>query len=122
MLVIKETETKGRGVFAGKDFAEGDIVEICPVIILPSGDVAALKDTELYNYDFIWDFEKESGCIVLGYGSLYNHSITPNALYDRDFSLKEMKFFCIKPIKCGEEIFVNYNGDPNDQSLVWFEL
>ena len=27
----------------------------------------------------------------------------------------------IKPIKKGEELFVNYNADPNDKTKVWFD-
>jgi hypothetical protein len=34
MLVFRETETKGRGIFAQQDFAKGDLIETSPVIFI----------------------------------------------------------------------------------------
>ena len=52
---------------------------------------------------------------MLGYGSLYNHSFTPNA--DIDYNVKNvenfLQFEAIKDIKAGEEIFFDYEFDNN---------
>jgi len=50
--------------------------------------------------------------VALGYGSLYNHSNTPNANWTNDVENKTFIFFSTKPIKKGEEIFIYY-GDEN---------
>jgi SET domain-containing protein len=59
--------------------------------------------------------------VALGYGSLYNHSYTPNARYD-DESPQIKIFTAIREIAAGEEITINYNGEPSDESPVWFKV
>jgi hypothetical protein len=34
MLVFRDTETKGRGIFAQQDFAKGDLIERAAVIFI----------------------------------------------------------------------------------------
>ncbi len=107
------------GVFAGRDIEPGEIIEICPVLLFPKQELQFIDQTILYDYYFDWN--EELYAICLGYGSLYNHSYTPNAEYDMDFEGLTIDFECIRPIKAGEEITVNYNGYPEDKSTVWFE-
>lgn len=52
---------------------------------------------------------------------MYNHSYNPSAQYIKDFKNNLIRFVAIKDIEEGEEIFVNYNGDPLNQEKVWFE-
>ncbi len=75
----------------------------------------------LDNYYFNWGDDGEWYAFALGYGSLYNHSYEPNAEYGMDFDSETIDFYCIKPITSGEEILINYNGDVDDKSTVWFE-
>lgn len=120
-LEIRETKNKGRGVFALKDFQPGDIIEECPVIVIPPRECDLLEKTILDNYYFEWESELD-GAIVLGYGSIYNHSFDANATFDRDFKNRLMVFTAVKPIKIGEEILTNYNGDPADHTPIdWIE-
>ena len=39
------------------------------------------EEDDLYNYCFSWGDNYEHTAIALGYGSLYNHSYTPNAIF-----------------------------------------
>ena len=59
--------------------------------------------------------------MALGYGSLYNHSDRPNARY-HDEGGRTKVFTAIRDIGPGEEITVNYNGDPCDETPVGFEV
>ena len=59
--------------------------------------------------------------LALGYGSLYNHSYRPNARYV-DLSERTKLFTAIRDIAAGEEITVNYNGEPEDQTPVGFDV
>ena len=59
--------------------------------------------------------------VALGYGSLYNHSYQPNARYD-DESGQTKVFTAIRDIAPGEEIMVNYNGEPEDETPVGFKI
>ena len=120
-LYIAASDIHDRGVFCATSIPEGSIIEICPVLKLPPEDMELLKKTTLYNYYFIWEEDEKSGGIALGYGSIYNHSYQPNARYLVDFEALTLEIFAIRDIEAGEEITFNYNGDPDDQSKVWFE-
>lgn len=96
-----------RGVFADKKFKRADIVEACPVIPISEEDFAKLKGTALENYPFSW---KGTGtCIVLGYGSLYNHSDTPNIAWV-DWVDNVKIFYALRDIEKGEELLFDYNN------------
>ena len=49
--------------------------------------------------------------LALGHGSLYNHSFRPNARYD-DVGPQTKEFTAMRDIAPGQEITVNYNGEP----------
>lgn len=110
----------GRGIFTAAAIPQGALIEICPVIVMPQAQIKYLDETGLYDYYFLWGEEDEDCAIALGYGSLYNHSYTPNAAYQPDFDGNCLYFHALRPIEAGEEITVNYNGDPKDDEEVWF--
>ncbi len=120
-LYIASSDLHERGVFCATFIPEGSIIEICPVIFIPSADMEHLKKTVLYDYYFIWGEDEKSGGIALGYGSVYNHAYQPNARYYVDFETLSLEIYAIRDIEPGEEITINYNGEPEDQSKVWFE-
>ena len=53
-LYLKKVRNKGRGVFCTEDLNEGDIIEVCPVIVCPAKDCKHLDKTTLYHYYFQW--------------------------------------------------------------------
>jgi len=110
----------GRGVFAGQSIKKGEIIENCPVLVLPRKDYPLAKKTILRNYHFMWG--KATSAICFGFGSFYNHSYQPNATYKKRIKEEVIEFIAIKNIKKGEEITVNYNyGDPNDKGPLWIK-
>ena len=111
----------GRGVFATRDYSNGEIIEVCPVIVLDEADTKIIDKTILYNYYFSWGADIDKAAIALGNGSLYNHSYHPNAKYIKKFDKDEVHFVAIKTILNGEEIFVNYNHDPKSNAPLWFD-
>ena len=119
-LYISESKLSGRGVFSTEDIPEGSVIEICPVIILPPDQISALESTELFNYYFQWGEDEKSGAIALGYGSLFNHSFSPNARYYTDMETDTLDIIALVDIPAGEEITFNYNGEPDDLEPVWF--
>ena len=64
----------------------------------------------------------KGGAMALGTGSLYNHSFEPNAQYLRLFGEQAIEYVALHDIREGEEITINYNGDPDDDSPVWFKI
>ncbi|MGI5992615.1 MAG: SET domain-containing protein [Methanosarcina sp.] len=119
---IKNSPGKGRGVFAQRNFKKGEVIESCPVIVLPAKEIDTLELTQLYNYYFAWGPDSKDAAIALGYGSLYNHSYMPNARYYKDFDNSLLKYVCIRDIQEDEEITINYNCNPEDKTPVWFDL
>jgi uncharacterized protein len=117
-LIVKKVPGKGRGVFAGKNFRKSEIIERCPVLVIPEQERPHLNATGLHNYYFTW---RREAVIALGLGSLYNHSFAPNARYLKVYSRSWIEIVAIRAIRKGEEITVNYNGRPNSQAPLWFK-
>lgn len=116
------TNARGRGVFARVPIDEGDLIESCPVIVVPEEQVAAMGGTILHEYFFQWGGTRDAGAIALGFGSLYNHARDPNAFYVRRLEDSILEFRAIRAIAAGEEITVSYHGGFGDKGPVWFEI
>jgi SET domain-containing protein len=106
-VIVGPSPRHGRGVFAAAPFAPGDLVEACPVLVVPAEQVANLDDTALYDYYFSW--RGGAAAIALGYGSLYNHAAVPNARYQDDADTATIRFLAVRAIAVGDEITVDYS-------------
>lgn len=112
----------GRGVFARRKIKKGETIEQCPIILITEKEVPDIRKTGLHNYYFMWgdDPKNHKAAICLGFGSLYNHSYSPNATYKKLHNENLIAFIAIKDIQKDEEITVNYNyGNPDDKSQLW---
>jgi uncharacterized protein len=121
VLAVRESEGRGRGVFATEDIAEGTLLEECHVVVVPAEQVAPLIGTILRDYVFAWGGTDDEVAVALGFGSLYNHARDPNAMFVRKHEARALAFFAVRPIAAGEEITVSYHGGYGDRGDVWFE-
>ncbi len=119
MLLINETPGRGRGVYASEPVRSGEVIEQAPVLALPHPQWLFLESTLFRDYHYAWG--TDAAGIVLGFGSIYNHSNFPNAVYIRRFEERVMEYVAVRDIDTGEEITVNYNGSPDDRSPLWFD-
>lgn len=119
MISIGITNGKGRGIFAQKQFAKGEIIERAPVIVIPGVQEDLADKTVLYNYCYEWGGDI---ALALGYGSLYNHSYQPNAIYTKNLQEMVVEFIALRDIETQEEITINYNCCPDDNSPLWFKV
>lgn len=103
-----------RGIIAEENIKEGEIIEEAPVILIPKRQMSLVEDTTLGWYNYEWNDKYE--CFVVGYGVLTNHSYEPNAFFKKDLRNMVMKYIALRDIKKGEEILINYNGDPKDKT------
>ena len=89
-------------MFAARPFRMGEIVERCPTISVPEGEVSG----KLMNYVF----QPEDGyvLVVLGYGMLYNHSSRPNLAWVQS-DRATVTFTAKRAIKQGEELTHDYS-------------
>lgn len=121
ILIIGPSEHRGRGVFTTEDIAEGRTIEISPVLVLSEADRVEVEKTLLYDYIFEWGPESKQCCVALGYLSIYNHSYHANCRYDMDFAEQRMSITTVRDVLAGEELFTNYNAEPDDEQPVWFD-
>ncbi len=119
-LYIAHSEGKGRGVFTAHALSEGDLIEICPLVIVPPDQVKMIHDTILHDYYFLYPEPEGSACIALGYGSLYNHQVSRNAKVSYDLANHELHIICIKEIEAGNEIFIDYEDGEKSKDGLWF--
>lgn len=91
-LYLKETPTKGRGVFCTTAIRKGEILETTPAIILTEKETECAEPTILNDYTFsIGAVSKkirnqlkikkvaDISCVVMGIVSYCNHDEHPNA-------------------------------------------
>ena len=101
-LAVREGP-RGRGVFANRGFAEGEVVEVCPTVEISqgSGDLA----------DYLFESTTEGRfLVVLGFGMLYNHSAEPNVDYYQE-DASTLEFVAQRAIRRGEELTISYGDE-----------
>lgn len=113
---------KGRGIVAGRCFAAGEVVDEAPVVVVPARQRAAVQETALSDYCFEWDETTGSVAVALGRASLFNHSYTPNVASEKHMHRRLLVFTALRDIAAGEEMTLNYNGDPANRDDVGFEV
>ncbi len=121
ILAIAPSPNRGRGVFATEAIQLNTTIEIAPVIVLTKEHRIIVEQTLLYDYIFEWGEDHKSAAVALGYVSIYNHKIHPNCVYEMDYENETISIITIKDIKVGEELFINYNAEVDQESPVWFE-
>ena len=109
-LVVRRIRGMGRGVFADRAFRRGEVIEVCPVLHLPSGT----PPDGLEHYVFKWGADGKELAVALGYGSLYNHSPTPNATFTTRYARAEVVFRATRVIAAGEQILIDYRWDESE--------
>ncbi len=120
-LSVAISNNKGKGVFTTEKIKANTLIEISPVLVFRKKEVVNIEKTMLFNYLFEWGKLRKKRALGLGYISLYNHSYTANCDYEMDFDFNTIKIIAVKDIEKGAELFINYNADPNNKTLVWFE-
>ena len=112
-LYLKKSKERGWGVFCAKPIKKGTIFERAPIIFLPAKVWNRTSDTPIESYRF--SFWGDACAIVLGYGSLYNHSHDDaNCTYDVDRPSRTFAFSATQDIPAHTEILHDYNWDESE--------
>lgn len=107
---IKECEF-GRGLFATRFIAKGEIIEVSPIIKIIKKESRLLDKTILKDYVFEYisnNIDDVKYCIALGFGSLFNHNETPNINYEIDYKNDVIVFRSNRKIEIDEQLFIDY--------------
>lgn len=111
-IFVQPSALHGRGVFAKHFIHQGEIIEECPFLSLPIQPGESSPLFLDYRFNFPSGTENwEEQVIALGFGSLYNHSDSPNAYWYSDSSKRTFLFLAGKNIERGEEITVYYGDE-----------
>jgi hypothetical protein len=121
-LYVNQTPAKGNGVFTHEDLPADQIIELSPVIVMSLLDREHLDKTLLHDYIFEWGEKKDRCAMALGLVPVYNHSYASNCEYFMDYEEDMIFVKTVRAISKGEELTINYNGDWNDETPVWFEV
>ena len=109
-ISVKDSPLHGLGVFANVDFSAGDIIELCPYIVIDDDDLEEIN--RLNDYLFSSPDQVGDYLVVLGFGMMYNHDNQPNAEWEiDDEDHRFVKFTALRDIKAGEEITQNYGKE-----------
>lgn len=119
-LYIKEVEKKGRGVFCSVPLAAGELIELCQMLVFNPDDFDRMLSTFIIHYCFLYNQEKGIAGLATGFGSLYNHSTPANAYHKMNKEEETVSIFAVSDIAAHEEICINYHGDHDSESKIWF--
>ena len=118
-VYVQRSAGRGLGVFASRPHRIDELIEFCPVIVVPAAQAETLNSTKMGSYSYQWG---RHVALAQGYGSLYNHSYEPNAFFVVDFEHRGIRIVARRRIDVGTEITINYNGDPHDRHPLWFDV
>ncbi|MCA1691996.1 MAG: SET domain-containing protein-lysine N-methyltransferase [Actinobacteria bacterium] len=121
-LDVVSIPRKGRGLVAGRRFRSGEVIDRAPVLVIPAAEWGQIQGTCVGRLCFSWGRNGQDGALALGPVSLLNHSYTPNAFAQAIPAERMMEFLALRDIPRGEEITINYNGDPDAADRVDFRV
>jgi SET domain-containing protein len=120
-IYIDKSDEKGRGVFTKEPIPINTIIEASPVVVMSAEERKLLDQTLLHDYIFEWGPDNKQCCMALGFVPVYNHSYKSNCEYEMNFESEIIKIKTVRNIEAGEELFINYNGDWNNDKKLWFD-
>ncbi len=115
-IKVVEMEVKGMGVVATQDIKAGEAIEVCPIVFISKKEAEFFeKEGSPLKFYYLQQTATDKLCVMLGFGSIYNHSLSPNAdiEYNEEKIERCVTFKALKDIKSGEEIVFDYEFDNN---------
>jgi hypothetical protein len=119
-IYVADTGTqRGRGVFARRDFAEGEVVEQSPVILFYEPHTQLPSAIRRCVFNWVVPGQAPAHAMALGFGTLYNHANPANMCWVADPINFTIRFIAVRPIASGDELTINYNAMSGGS--VWFD-
>jgi SET domain-containing protein len=104
---IRRSQRHGWGVFARRDIASGEEIEVAPYLQIPVAEWE--RSTVLGTY--VFDFDEGHVALGLGAVSLFNHDADPDAEVWFDLDREVVAVSALRPILAGAEIYISYRDD-----------
>lgn len=113
VVEIKNSPLHGKGVFATRDIAKGEIIVESHMALI---HVNENLPEVLATLQFPWTEDYDAICLS-DVGSFFNHDSLPSAeIIKRDFNKLTQTFAAVRTIMKGEEIMIYYN-EPFDKFI-----
>tara|TARA_B100000780_G_scaffold266355_1_gene222501 strand:- start:110 stop:586 length:477 start_codon:yes stop_codon:yes gene_type:complete len=109
--IVKDSliPNSGRGVFATDDIKEGEVIEVCPIII--ESNIEAVQKSFMKDYVFTDIDDDSKRVFALGLCSMYNHKEDFNVFYSQEKNPDNMILTAMRDIQKGEELYITYGKD-----------
>ena len=115
---VADSPVGGRGVFAAEPIGPDEVVEVCPVLVVPAADLEALNETSLRDHWYGWGDDGDAA-VAMGHGSFYNHADDPSCTYEVHDVLDALVIRTVRAVEADEELTIDYTGDGVNE--LWFE-
>jgi hypothetical protein len=115
---VVQSPLGGRGVFASVAMGPDEVVEVCPVLVVPAADMDALNETALRDHWYGWGDDGDAA-VAMGHGSFYNHADEPTCSYEVHDVLDALVIRTLRAVEAGEELTIDYTG--GGVTELWFE-
>ncbi len=118
-LYLRESEGKGRGVFAGEFIKAHTLIAVCPVLLFPappsdnSGNGISCEREVLNSYTYTWDMNTQA--LSLGLGSMFNHTRVQNVGFTIDKERHLIRYVTLCDVRVDTELCINYGPK------LWFD-
>jgi hypothetical protein len=102
----------GHGIFTTTAIPADTTLEECPYLRIKSDECTASLDDYVFNLETAEENgETDIYSLVLGWGSLFNHSYNHNTEYWHDTDRGLIVFHTIRFVSAGKQLFVNYGKE-----------
>lgn len=98
--VKASSEASGYGIFAQSAIEKDSIIEECRTLLLSGPIITGVRNHYFESHDYT--------LLPLGFGALYNHSDTPNAVIKIEHEHRLLILYALQGIPAGEEVTINY--------------
>ena len=110
--IVIATCAFGHGIFTTRALPPDTTLEECPYLRINADECAGSLDDYVFNLEpSEEDGDREVYSLVLGWGSLFNHSYAHNTEYWHDTDRDLIIFHTVKKVAAGKQLFVNYGKD-----------
>ncbi|MBW3014626.1 SET domain-containing protein [Candidatus Woesearchaeota archaeon] len=108
--IIKQTKTKGNGLYANKNFKKDELILIVDLSRLKSFTAKQMQKDPKLQSDHC-DYVGNQRFVISHHPYSYmNHSCDPN-VYVKHLSMKKMKYYAMRNIRKGEELTYDYGAN-----------
>ena len=111
--VMTKDTIYNRGVFAGRDFKEGELVEVCPILEFALSDKVKEFPRKIEKAVFKWrlltgNSAVDKYCLVLGFAGAYKDTQEGfNLVCKSDEARAVIGFFALRDISKNEELLID---------------